>query len=81
MPECRSVRGPGSAREYRAEVYLFRGGQVVSAQSSPLFVDKTGFERQVYNYAYQASFAYGFATVMMALLFGYAGFFIFRYRT
>ena len=67
--------------EYRAEVYLFRGGQVVSAQSSPLFVDKTGFERQVYNYAYQASFAYGFATVMMALLFGYAGFFIFRYRT
>jgi uncharacterized protein (TIGR02186 family) len=67
--------------EYRAEVYLFRGGQVVSAQSSPLFVDKTGFERQVYNYAYQASLAYGLAAIAMALVFGYAGFVIFRYRT
>ena len=64
--------------EYRAEVFLFRGGAVVSAQSSPLFVDKSGFERQVFNYAYQASFAYGFVTVLMALGFGYAGFVIFR---
>jgi uncharacterized protein (TIGR02186 family) len=32
---------------YRAEVYLFQGGTVVSAQSSPLFIDKTGFERRV----------------------------------
>jgi uncharacterized protein (TIGR02186 family) len=66
--------------EYRAEVFLFRGGAVVSAQSSPLFVDKSGFERQVYNYAYQASFAYGFVTVIMALAFGWAGFAIFRRR-
>jgi uncharacterized protein (TIGR02186 family) len=66
--------------EYRAEVFLFRGGAVVSAQSSPLFVDKSGFERQVFNYAYQASFAYGFVTVLMALGFGYAGFVIFRRR-
>jgi uncharacterized protein (TIGR02186 family) len=66
--------------EYRAEVYLFRGGTVVSAQSSPLFVDKSGFERQVYNFAYQASFAYGAATIAMALGFGYAGFVVFRRR-
>jgi uncharacterized protein (TIGR02186 family) len=66
--------------EYRAEVFLFRGGIVVSAQSSPLFVDKSGFERQVYNYAYQASFAYGFVTVLMALGFGYTGFVVFRRR-
>lgn len=66
--------------EYRAEVYLFRGGTVVSAQSSPLFVDKSGFERQVYNFAYQAAFAYGAATIAMALGFGYAGFILFRRR-
>lgn len=66
--------------EYRAEVFLFRGGMVVSAQSSPLFVDKSGFERQVYNYAYQTSFAYGFVAVMMALGFGWAGFAVFRRR-
>ena len=66
--------------QYRAEVFLFRGGAVISAQSSPLFVDKSGFERQVFNYAYQASFAYGFVTVLMALGFGYAGFVVFRRR-
>jgi uncharacterized protein (TIGR02186 family) len=66
--------------EYRAEVYLFQNGTVVSAQSSPLFIDKSGFERQVYNYAYQASFAYGFAAVLMAIAFGWAGFLVFRQR-
>src|SRR5262249_59414507 len=53
--------------EYRAEVYLFRGGTVVSAQSSPLFIDKSGFERRVYNYAYDASLAYGSGAVAGAL--------------
>lgn len=66
--------------QYRAEVYLFQGGTVVSAQSSPLFIDKSGFERQVYNYAFQASLAYGFAAVLMALAFGWAGFVLFRPR-
>jgi len=66
--------------EYRAEVYLFQSGTVVSAQSSPLFIDKSGFERRVYNYAYQASFAYGFAAVLMAIAFGWAGFLVFRQR-
>jgi uncharacterized protein (TIGR02186 family) len=68
------------AGEYRAEVYLFRGGVVVSAQSSPLFIDKSGFERQVYNFAYQASFAYGFAAIIVALLFGWGAFMVFRQR-
>jgi uncharacterized protein (TIGR02186 family) len=64
--------------EYRAEVYLFQNGTIVSAQSSPLYIDKSGFERQVYNYAYQASFAYGFAAVLMAFAFGWAGYLVFR---
>jgi uncharacterized protein (TIGR02186 family) len=66
--------------EYRAEAYLFEDGTVVSAQSSPLFIDKSGFERRVYNYAYQASFAYGFAAVLMAFALGWAGFVVFRQR-
>jgi uncharacterized protein (TIGR02186 family) len=66
--------------EYRAEAYLFEGGSMVSAQSSPLFIDKSGFERQVYNYAYQASLAYGLAAVLMALGLGWVGFLIFRPR-
>jgi uncharacterized protein (TIGR02186 family) len=66
--------------QYRAEVYLFRGGTVVSAQSSPLFIDKSGFERRVYNYAYDASLAYGSVAVAMAFAFGWLAFLIFRQR-
>ncbi len=66
--------------EYRAEVYMFQGGTVVSAQSSPLFIDKSGFERWVYNRAYQASLAYGFGAVLMAIVLGWLGSAVFRPR-
>lgn len=67
--------------QYRAEVFLFQGGAISRAQSSPLFIDKSGFERQVYNYAYQASLAYGVVTVAMAFALGWIGFVLFRPRT
>ena len=66
---------------YRAEVYLFQGGTVVSAQSSPLFIDKTGFERRVYDFAFQRSVAYGISTVLMAIVFGWLASVAFRPRT
>jgi uncharacterized protein (TIGR02186 family) len=65
---------------YKAEVYLFQNGGVVSAQSSPLYVDKSGFERRVYNYAYRDGALYGLATVAMALLLGWLSFAIVRQR-
>jgi uncharacterized protein (TIGR02186 family) len=66
---------------YRSEVYLFQGGTVVSAQSSPLFIDKTGFERRVYDFAYQRSLAYGISAVLMSILFGWLASVAFRQRT
>ena len=66
---------------YNAEVYLFQGGTVVSAQSSPLFIDKTGFERRVYDFAYQRSLAYGISAVLMAVLLGWVASVAFRQRT
>lgn len=66
--------------QYRAEVYLFRNGAVVSAQSSPLFIDKTGLERDVYNFAYDASLIYGIAAVFMAVFLGWLAFALFRQR-
>ena len=66
--------------EYHAEVYLFRSGGLVTLQSSPLFVDKTGLERRVYEFAYSASFAYGFVSVLMAIAFGWLGFALLRPR-
>ena len=35
--------------QYNVEVYLFRDGEVVSAQSTPLFVDASGLERRSAN--------------------------------
>jgi len=66
--------------QYRAEVYLFNNGSVASAQSSPLFIDKTGLERQVYNLAYRDSLLYGVMAVLMAFTMGALGFFLFRQR-
>jgi uncharacterized protein (TIGR02186 family) len=66
--------------EYRAEVYLFQGGTAAGAQSTPLAIDKSGFERTVYNLAYRQSVLYGFATTLMAFVFGWLGYFLFRQR-
>lgn len=57
--------------EYTVEAYLFRDGTVASAQSTPLFVDQKGLERQLYRFALADPFVYGLATVAMALLLGW----------
>lgn len=67
--------------QYNVEVYLFRGGQVVSVQSTPLFVDATGLERQLYNMAHNASLTYGLACVFMAMLLGWISSVLFRRPT
>lgn len=64
--------------EYRAEVYLFQAGTAAGAQSTPLSIDKSGFERTVYNLAYRDSLLYGLATVLMSFVLGWAGYFLFR---
>jgi uncharacterized protein (TIGR02186 family) len=57
--------------QYNVQVYLFRDGNVVSAQSTPLYVDQTGLERRLFNFAHDAPFAYGLSTVLMAGLLGW----------
>ncbi|MGH6828627.1 MAG: TIGR02186 family protein [Rhizomicrobium sp.] len=64
--------------QYNVEVYLFRSGKVVSAQSTPLFIDQTGLERRLFNFAHSRPFAYGLATVLMALIMGWISSLLFR---
>jgi uncharacterized protein (TIGR02186 family) len=64
--------------QYNVEVYLFRDGEVVSAQSTPLFVDATGLERRLYNAAHDAPLSYGLACVFMAMLLGWISSVLFR---
>ena len=67
-----------SRGQYNVEVYLFRDGQVISAQSTPLFVDATGLERRLFNLAHDAPFLYGLACVLMAMLLGWISSVLFR---
>ncbi len=64
--------------QYNVEVYLFRDGQVVSAQSTPLFIDQTGLERRLFNLAHDAPLTYGLACVLMAVLLGWISSVLFR---
>jgi uncharacterized protein (TIGR02186 family) len=69
----------GVARgQYDVEVYLIRGGNVESAQSTPLFIDQTGLERRLYNWAHDQPFGYGLAAVAMALMMGWISSVLFR---
>jgi uncharacterized protein (TIGR02186 family) len=64
--------------QYNVEVFLFRGATVISAQSTPLFIDQTGLERRLYNFAHNQGFDYGLATVLMAIAMGWISSLLFR---
>ena len=51
---------------------------VRSAQSTPLFIDQTGLERRLYNFAHNQGFDYGLATVLMAIAMGWLSSLLFR---
>jgi uncharacterized protein (TIGR02186 family) len=67
--------------QYKVEVYLFRNGEVQSAQSTPLFIDQTGLERRLYNFAHDQPFGYGLAAVAMAVIMGWISSLLFRRPT
>lgn len=56
---------------YTAEVFLFRNGKVIHAQTSPLYINKSGFERFVFNLAHRQSLLYGILAVAFALFAGW----------
>jgi uncharacterized protein (TIGR02186 family) len=66
--------------QYTAEVYLFRDGQVMSAQSTPLFVNQIGLERRLHNFAQSSPAAYGFSAVVLAIAMGWLSSLAFRLR-
>jgi uncharacterized protein (TIGR02186 family) len=66
--------------DYRVEAYLLKDGRIISAQSSPLSINKTGIERSLYILAHQASYLYGFIAVALAVLAGWIAGLLFRKR-
>ncbi|MEQ8603892.1 MAG: TIGR02186 family protein [Marivibrio sp.] len=63
---------------YTVETLLVQGGEVVSAQTTPLFVNKEGFGAQVFRAANMFPAYYGLAAILIAGFAGFAANWIFR---
>ncbi|MFQ5954110.1 MAG: TIGR02186 family protein [Kiloniellales bacterium] len=63
---------------YQVEVFLLRDGQVVSAQTTPLFVNKAGIGAWVFAFAHQRPALHGIIAVLAALLAGSLAAYVFR---
>jgi uncharacterized protein (TIGR02186 family) len=63
---------------YTTEVYLFQDGSVVSAQTSPILIDKSGIERALFSFAHQWPLFYGLFAVVIAAFAGWGAAQIFR---
>jgi uncharacterized protein (TIGR02186 family) len=63
---------------YLVEVMLVRDGKLVSAQTTPLIISKTGVGAALYQFAHTQSLAYGVGAILAALLLGWFAYLIFR---
>jgi uncharacterized protein (TIGR02186 family) len=63
---------------YSVEVLLIRGGQVIAAQTTPMFVSKVGFGADIYDFAHEWAALYGLIAILLAVSAGWAAGLIFR---
>lgn len=63
---------------YQVEVYLFKGGEVVTAQTTPLIVGKIGIGAEVFDFANRQAALYGLAAVLLAVAAGWLAAVAFR---
>lgn len=64
--------------QYQVEAYLFRDGQVVDAQTTPLIVGKVGLGAEIYDFAQRESALYGLAAILVAVAAGWLASVVFR---
>ena len=57
---------------YTVNVYLVRGGQVISAATTPLQVSKIGLSAEIYDFAQDRGITYGIIAVAFAGIAGWA---------
>lgn len=63
---------------YLVEVYLIAGGEVISAQTTPLVISKIGLGADLYDFAHQQAALYGMIAVLLAASAGWAAAVAFR---
>lgn len=64
--------------QYIVSVLLFRGGEVVEAQTTPLVVSKIGVSAEIFSFAHQQSAVYGIMALVMAVSAGWIAGLVFR---
>ena len=67
--------------DYKAEIYLTRGGQIVDLYTTTIAVKKVGLERWLYNLAHENACLYGLMSLSIAIAAGWgasAAFSVFR---
>lgn len=63
---------------YQVQVFLFRDGAVVSAQTTPLVISKIGASADIFDFAHRYTAAYGAVAILIALAAGWLAGAIFR---
>jgi Putative transmembrane protein (Alph_Pro_TM). len=63
---------------YLVEVYLISGGEVVSAQTTPLVISKAGVGADLYDFAHQRAALYGIIAILLAAGGGWVAAMVFR---
>ncbi|MFK7866326.1 MAG: TIGR02186 family protein [Alphaproteobacteria bacterium] len=56
---------------YQVETLLVKDGQVIGAQTTPLFISKVGFSSMLYYSAHQYPVIFGMAAIFLAAVIGY----------
>lgn len=63
---------------YTVEVFLIQDGKVVSAQTTPLYIKKTGVLAEIFYFAHDYAAAYGILAIIFAVLAGLGANAVFR---
>ncbi|MDJ0949984.1 MAG: TIGR02186 family protein [Alphaproteobacteria bacterium] len=63
---------------YTVQVFLVRDGDVVTAQTTPLKIEKHGFDYEVFEFAHTHSALYGLFAIALALAAGWLASVVFR---
>lgn len=63
---------------YQVQAHLVQEGEIVFSTGVPLAVRKVGREAQIYAFAHNQSLLYGIICVLLAIIWGYASYRVFR---
>jgi uncharacterized protein (TIGR02186 family) len=66
------------AGDLKVQVFVFARGEITSSNTLPLFIDKSGIERGLSEFAIHQPVLYGLIAVILAALAGFAAYFVFR---